>query len=1351
MALINKKTIFGFLLLFISIQVIAKDPYSICFNHIGLNNGLSQSTVFSIAQDRQGNLWFATYDGINKYDGYNFTVYRHKQNDPTSIANDISRVVTVDSRNRLWIGTRSGLSLYDRSKDLFRNYSYTVGKQNIAVNAIFEYTPGYLLLSTNAGLLMFQIAKEKFYSHLLPASIGRLSATHFSKQNGNLYIGTDNGLFCYSTKNKTVEYIRSLGRVRIQYILPQNEQRIWIATEGNGLYLYNPANKSSKNYRRSPSNKNSLISNYIRSLAFDRQNRLWIGTYNGLSIYNENTDNFSSYINNPIDNQSLSQNSVKSIFMDSQGGMWLGTYFGGLNYYHPLRNRFEHLVHNPFENSISDNVVSCMVEDRDHNLWIGTNNGGLDLYHPGSHLFTHYPLKDNSCDEATSNDIKTVFPDPSSSQIYVGAHAGGLCILQPASRQIKRFNTTNSAIPSNDVYAILPDMGGDLWIGTLMGLAKFNKVTQQFTPVRRSADNAPIINRITTLFKDNRNRLWIGSENGLQIFNVQNGSLQRQVILPREALYNHSFVNCIYEAKNGIFWIGTRNGLFGFNERNNQTVHYSTEDVLPNNVVYGILEDSFGRLWISTNKGICCFNPRTRKARNYTEDDGLQSNQFNNASFCRTLNGEMFFGGVNGISTFRPELITDNPYTPKVVITELSLFNKTVRPDDETGILEQNICDTKKIVLNAYQTSFTLGFVVSNYIAGKHNTFSYTLDGYDSKWYTTNDLRQVSYSNLPQGHYVFKVKAANNDGKWNEEVTTLDIVILPIWYKTWWAILLFIIALGVLAYFIFRFLWIRKSMQAEIEMERKEKEHQEAMSQMKIRFYVNIFHELRTPLTLIISPLQEIMNKINDRWVKGQLTYVYRNANRLLHLVNQMMDYRRAELGIFELKLKKANLYSRVLNNFIYYDQLAKKKEIDYNLYSDLQDAEFYFDGNYLDLILNNLLSNAFKYTHKGDRIYVRLNAENNQIILQVSDTGIGIPKDKQSKIFERFYQVDNDYAGSGIGLSLVQRLVELHHGRIELKSEVNEGSTFTIYIPQDKSVYAPNEFASDDEETDSEIENRASIQNKERFILDTESEEDKETENSESKRGTILIVEDNQEIRKFICDGLKDFFTTLEAEDGEKALEVLKNNEIDLVVTDIMMPVMDGITLCKQIKQNIRTCHIPVYMLSAKSDLKDQMEGLQVGADDYIPKPFSISILTAKIQNTLRTRYRLFEKFSNSMDVEPEKITTNAMDEELIKKAVSIVEKNMDNVEFSTDQFAKEMGMSRSNLHLKLKAITGQSAIDFIHKIRFGEACRLLKEGRYNISEISYMVGYNTPSYFATRFKKYVGCLPTEYVKQKK
>lgn len=607
-------------------------PEQINFSYISINEGLSQSTVFSIDQDQRGNMWFATYDGVNKYDGYSFTVYQHNEDDPNSIANDISRIVKADSQGRVWIGTRDGLSYYDEEKDKFRNFFYEKKGKKLQINGIAEISPEQLLISTQEGLTMFDIKESRFVDDSFSTAMHKIVASALYRQGDIIYIGTPvDGLYSYSIPQKKLERITPItGTKQIQAILQQSPTRIWIATEGAGLLLFNPKTQEVKTYHHSASNPKSISSNYIRSLALDSQNRLWIGTFNDLNIYHEGNDSFVSYSSSPVENGSLSQRSVRSIFMDSQGGMWLGTYFGGLNYYHPIRNRFKNIQRIPYKNSLSDNVVSCITEDKDKNLWIGTNDGGLNLYNPNTQQFTHYILQENEREIGIgSNNIKAVYVDEQKSLVYIGTHAGGLTVLHRNSGQMESFNQLNSQLVNENVYAILPDKEGSILLGTLSALVSFNPEKRSFTTIDKEKDGTPFTSqRITILFRDSRKRLWIGGEEGISVFQQEGIEIEKAPILP-ESSVTKMFTNCIYEAANGIIWVGTREGFYCFNEKEKKIKRYTTANGLPNNVVYGILEDTFGRLWVSTNRGISCFNPETEKFRNFTESDGLQSNQFN--------------------------------------------------------------------------------------------------------------------------------------------------------------------------------------------------------------------------------------------------------------------------------------------------------------------------------------------------------------------------------------------------------------------------------------------------------------------------------------------------------------------------------------------------------------------------------------------------------------------------------------------------------------------------------------------------------------------------------------------------
>ena len=1336
-----KKTTICLLFLCIGVNcVFSEVPEQINFSYISINEGLSQSTVFSIDQDQRGNMWFATYDGVNKYDGYSFTVYQHNEEDPNSIANDISRIVKTDSQGRVWIGTRDGLSYYDEEKDKFRNFFYEKKGKRQQINGIAEISPEQLLISTQEGLTMFDIKESRFVDDSFSTAMHKLIASALYRQGDIIYIGTPvDGLYSYSIPQKKLEKITPITETKqIQAILQQSPTRIWIATEGAGLLLLNPKTKEVKAYHHSSSNPKSISSNYIRSLALDSQNRLWIGTFNDLNIYHEGSDSFVSYSSSPVENGSLSQRSVRSIFMDSQGGMWLGTYFGGLNYYHPIRNRFKNIQRIPYKNSLSDNVVSCITEDKDKNLWIGTNDGGLNLYNTKTQQFTHYILQEDEREIGIgSNNIKAVYVDEQKSLVYIGTHAGGLTVLHRNSGKMESFNQLNSQLVNENVYAILPDKGGNLLLGTLSALVSFNPEKKSFTTIDKEKDGTPFTSqRITILFRDSHKRLWVGGEEGISVFQQEGIEIEKVPILP-ESSVTKTFTNCIYEAANGIIWVGTREGFYCFNEKEKKIKRYTTANGLPNNVVYGILEDTFGRLWVSTNRGISCFNPETERFRNFTESDGLQSNQFNTSSFCRTSSGQMYFGGINGITTFRPELLLDNPYTPPVVITKLQLFNKTVRPDDETGILTKNINETESITLKSWQTAFTIEFVVSNYISGQHNTFAYKLEGYDKEWYYLTDKRTVSYSNLPQGTYHFLVKAANSDGKWNTVPTMLEIIVLPIWYKTWWAIMIFLATFIGFITFVFRFFWMRKSMEAELELERRDKEHQEEINQMKMRFFINISHELRTPLTLILAPLQEIINKISDRWTRNQLEYIQRNANRLLHLVNQLMDYRRAELGVFELKVKKENAHQLIQDNFLFYDKLARHKKITYTLHSELEEKEELFDPNYLELIVNNLLSNAFKYSPKYGTILVSVTDNGPSVLIEVEDNGKGIDKESLPRIFDRFYALKNtsNYS-TGIGLHLTREYVELHHGYITADSLPGAYTVFRVELFKGKSHFGENVTFDETLPTN--------------YLADEVIDDNKVNELLSKKYNeTIVIAEDDSEILAYLKDELSTNFRVIAVNNGYDAVKAVMDDEVSLILSDVLMPALNGFQLCSNIKSNIATCHIPIVLLTALSDDNQRIYGIAEGADEYIHKPFNMQYVRLKIIRIIEERKRLASTFAQKFGrlTRHEAANLPCVDDVFRDKLFNLIEAQHSDSNFKIELMSDMLGMSRILLYRKITSIFGMSPSDLLRNFRLQKAVQLLTDQRRNVSEVAYIVGFSSPAYFAKCFKSVYNMTPTEYM----
>ena len=1304
------------------------------FTRLSIQDGLSESVVLASCQDGAGHMWFATQDGLNRYNGYGFTVYRNEPEDSTTIADNVARIIFRDSKDRMWFGTAEGLSLYDFEKDVFRNYP----TEDNGVTGIAELEEGQKLAVASGGRLrVFDIQTRKWEDGMVAPLKESFGAYRLIRHENTILVGTmKQGLFCYDIQEKELTKVSAVKcSSPIQSMFVENG-RLWMGTEGEGLFRMDIGSKETVNYRYNSPEDRKITSNYVRALSTDIYGRMWVGTFNGLCIIDEGK--ITSMVSSPEGGSMLSQSSVRCISRDTQGGMWLGTWYGGINYWHPQRNRFRSIRHSRHGNSINDDVVSCITEDSDGNLWIGTKNGGVNFHDKKTGRYTYFQTTSGMLSESMeSNDIKDIHIHEDGN-IYVGAHAGGISIIDRAGRKMIHCQGQNEAAPL-DVYSIKSAGRDRLWVGTLSGLKSFNIKTGVFTDVSRDCLGTAIpITNIMTILKHSDGYLWLGGADGACCLKDEDGILTVDMLLPA---FKGRSVQHIFEASTKVVWLATRNGLVSIDRKEGITAIYTRKEGLPSNIIHGIEEDESGRLWISTESGISCLNPFTGRFRNFTSNEGITNTPLNPKSHCRRKNGEMLFGGIYGITAFSPANIEDNPFTPSPQIERLQVLSKTVRPDDGSGILKSNIMITDKIRLRHNRNSFTLEFSVVNHLAGRHNTFAYKLEGLEKEW-TETDMRSVSYSNLSQGNYRFMLKAANNDGKWNEHPTILDIEVMPVWYRTTFASIsmILLILLGITGGY--RYIINRKEKENKSKLEKQEKAHQNDIHQMKMRFFINISHEMRTPLTLIINPLQEMIAKSNDTWMQKQLKYVERNAKRLLHLVNQLMDYRRAELGVFKLKIRPENVHKIIKENWAYYEKLAIKKKIRYSLISNVEGRIIHIDGQYLELILNNLLSNAFKYTETGE-ITISASEQDGNLSISVSDTGRGIAEGEQEKIFERFYQTDSQHIGSGIGLSLVQRLVELHHGQIKLQSEPGQGSIFTVTLPLSLSAYSPEEIGS------SEPTEAHSINSPDMYIIESEKQEDESGEISEKKRGKILIAEDNDEVRTYMKNGLSKIFDIKLAKNGEEALQMLKEDLPDLVVTDMMMPVMDGKKLCMNIKQNISTSHIPVIMLSAKTDSKDEFDALKSGADDFMPKPFSMSVLVTKIQNMLRTLHHIQDKATNSMEISPEKISFNTMDEEFLTKAISTVESHMDDTTFSTTEFAKAMNMSRSNLHLKLKALTGESALDFIRKIRFKEACRLLKDGRYSISEISDRVGFNTPSYFATCFKKYMGCLPTEYIRK--
>ena len=1319
-------------------QAQVQDRY---FRTISVDKGLSQSSVFAIQQDTLGFIWIGTQDGLNRYDSKGFKVYRPIKNVKNSLQSYYIRSLFTDHKGQLWVGGNQGISVYNYDTDSFTNYKLPRSIGEWYISSITEDSTHKIWATSITGeVFILSPEAQNFTTIKFNASSHEIKKiAYIGLWQKQIILGTDVGLFKLKLNNHELIKI-DLG-VKKPYIndVYIDGKNLWVATEGFGVICFDTKNRKTISLLHSAGTK-SIADNNIRCIGKDTEGNIWLGTFRGLSIFNPNTNSFNNYYHQTSQPYTISQNSVRCFFKDKQNGIWLGTYYGGLNYYHKSDIKFNLLSQNSGKPSLNDEVIGVIKQDAKGNFWIGSNDKGVNYWNKNANTISYFSNSENNPNSLSSNNIKAIAFD-NSGNVLIGTHNGGLNLLNPNTGSVQRFrhdeNNPNS-ISGDLVYSLLKDSKGRIWIGTRSGLDQFHPETKTFTHIHLDkAGKRPTSDDITYLFEDSKQRIWIGTTNGVTLFypdvllfgNIGHGKLSDDI------------VNCVTEDQKHRIWIGTREGLKLYDEAQESFINIKVKIDFLKETIYGIIPDEDGNLWISTNSGLIKFNPDKGSIQAFDENDGLQNKQFNDYSFCKAKDGMLLFGGIKGITYFYPSMVKQRPVPLKLSFTGLEVLNKNVAVGDETDILEEHIDQTKELEIAPEYKQFSIFFNTFNYISSNRTYYLYKLDGIDKDWQRTEQLK-VSYSNLPSGRYNLQIKAIGPNGEMSA-VRSLKIIILAPWYKTFWFFLMLLTIIGTAAYIGYRIIKERINAVQQLKVERIDKERVSYINQVKMDFFTNVSHELRTPLTLILAPLEELLKMpFTDKTFKKKHELMFINAKRLYNLVDQLFEFRKTEMGTRQLKVGKGDIVSFTREIFESFKPLSEKNNIHYTYNTEELNLIFYFDKDAMEKILFNLLSNAFKYTKSGQSINVELVKKNNTVQIKVADTGVGISEEDLSKVFDRFYQVNNREMnlGSGVGLAFTKRLVELHHGNISVESAMEKGSAFTIAIPVSDQVYKNDQHVEESAYdlsiiSDNELETDDSLLEEENEII----EKDQPTK--------LLIVDDNKEI----LDYLKDYFDTIYdvtvAYDGQMALELLEIQPFDIIISDVMMPELDGLHFCKRVKQNINTSHIPFMLLTARTETSQQIKGLEMGADDYITKPFSTPLLAAKITNLLRSRKRLKEYYSVGKEMVPENIAFNVLDEEFLKQAIHIVEDHLADSEFSVDQFSKEIGMSRSNLYLKLKAITGESAMDFIKRIRFKKAVELMQSKRYTIAQITYMCGFNSPSYFSTAFKQHYGCMPSEYL----
>ncbi|MFO7526182.1 MAG: two-component regulator propeller domain-containing protein, partial [Ignavibacteriaceae bacterium] len=1185
-------------------------------------HSLAANAVRVIYEDNSGIIWIGTGGGgINKYnyDKENFIRYIHNPNDSTSISANYIYSICEDKSGNLWVGTEWGLNFFNRSTEKFRSYKNIPGDSTS--------------LSSNLITAVFEDSKSNLWIGTIDGGLNL-----FDRNNGKFI------RFMHDPDDP-----KSLSHNKVTGICEDKFGNVWVSTLGGGLNKITSTNNihstNFKSFKNIPDDPTSLSDNDIASFYIDKNNTMWLATWGGglnktISSLNDSHLSFISFKNDPDDLASLSSNNVSTIYQDNSGILWIGTWGGSINLINLSQKQFRHYNrerNNP--NSLSANGVMSVFEDKAGIIWIGTWDGGLNKWDRSTNKFTHYKHSSNNPFSLSDNSVSAIYEDMDG-DFWIGTWNGGLNKFDRTTGKFYHLNHNSndpSSLSDNRILSITEDDSGMLWIGTYYaGLNKFDKNDGRFTHYKNDPDSPNSLKStdVHSLLIDNFGILWIGTKHGgLQSLDLKSEKFSFYKNIPGDLnTISNDKISALYQDKSGTLWIGTQDG--GLNKFDRETVKFKNfrmSDGLVSNFVMGILEDDSSNLWISTSNGLSKFNISTESFRNYFVEDGLQNNEFEELSAYRKIRtGELIFGGVNGFNIFYPDSIKDNTHIPPVYITDFKLFNKPVligydSRSDRT-ILKRSIIGCEEIELNHSDNVFTIEFAALDYQAPNKNRYAYMLEGFDKAWiYTDAENASATYTNLDPGDYVFRVKGSNNDGYWNEEGASIKIIILPPWWRTNIAYFIYFLLIGSMVYFIWKAQLKRIKNKQEYEMSKFEAQKLHEVDELKSRFFANISHEFRTPLTLIMGPSKQLLDVIRENSAREQLILIHRSARKLNRLVDELLDISKIEAGEMKLKACPANLVSVVKELVLTFCSLAERKKICLNITSEDSEIIAYIDKDKFDKIITNVLSNAVKFTPEGGKVDVKIQAspksppkeetlgiakqfsderqtipasvwkdqaEHNvrdYVEIIISDSGIGIPKEQLDMIFDRFFQVDGghtrEFEGTGIGLSLTKELVDLHKGKIVVESEEGRGTTFKLIFPLGK------DHLHSDEICEEEIEQDKNELKELNGFDDYFRQKSYTTDEMESTgKPVLLIVEDNPDVRKYITIILGEYYQIIEAEDGEDGLKKSIEQIPDLIISDIMMPKLDGFKMCNILKSDERTSHIPIIMLTAKATIEDKI-----------------------------------------------------------------------------------------------------------------------------------------------------------------
>jgi len=1331
------------------------------FFNISSKDGLSSNVVTAILKDHMGYMWFGTDDGLNKFDGQHFTIYRHKIGDTTSIAANDILDLHEDEAGNLWIGTRSGLVWYDREKDAFRNFKET---ETMSITAVTSDANLYIWIANYEGLSILDSKTGKFSTLRLKREQDRKIVQQavlqlYRDRKMRIWLGTRTGLYQYKSKEQVLEHFAhsdenssSLSGNYISAITEDMQGNIWVGTT-EGLSMLMPDGKGFINYHHHQAERSSLSSNIIYTIATDPEGKLWIGTEEGLDMLEPVKGKVSRVERNTRNQYSLVGKSVKGILIDNQGVFWVATFRGGINKYDKNLAFFNLRQSNPFDPvGLSAPVVTSFVEGEAGRIYVGTDGGGLNLFNATTGTFRHIPI---GC-ASDGGSLSILAMERKAQEIWIGTYLNGLFILNTQTgrcRQLKAGNNSSS-ISGNNIFCLKVDSRGNVWIGANgEGVTCYDnqrKVFIHYNGNQAGQPSIPLNGYIRAIEEDRQGNIWIGSSGtGIAIYNPLTGS--SKILNKANSDLPSDNITALYTGREGTVWVGTAGGGLTRYTEDGAMVSFSEENGLANGVVYKILEDNHGKIWLSTNKGISSFDLIARKFKNYSYYNGIQRSPFVLGAGLKLANGRLFFGGTDGFNYFDPQRLPFNKSVPRVVLTDLKISNQRVQPAKNSPI-QQHISVANEIQLD-YKQNFSLSFVALNFTSPQENRYFYKLENFDKDWNSVGQTTTAVYTNLDPGEYIFKVKAASDTEEWITPVTSIKVVVRPPFWLTIYAYTFYLIAVVSILLLIrhrgiqklkARFVIEQERLQVQqlIEQERRESERLHEFDQMKIKFLTNLSHEFRTPISLIMGPVQQLIQQETNNPRNQRLQMIKRNARRLLNLVNQLLDFRNIKEQEQKLQTTEGDFIAFIREVAESFKDLADRKSINFEFRSNIKTYFTFFDHNKVERILFNLLSNAFKFTLEGGEVSLKIAHRNGKegLTIILSDTGVGMQEEVKERIFDRFFQSEIQGAvlnqGSGIGLSIAKEFVKMHGGTIEVESIAGKGSTFSLYFP----------FT---EIEDTGLANEDAVE--ELLTERTTPEECSRDTVRDTALPLILLVEDNEDFRFYLKDNLKTFYRIVEASNGKEGWQKVLSLHPQLVVSDISMPYLSGIELCRKIKADKRTNHIPVILLTALTGKENQLLGLETGASDYMTKPFNFEILHVKIRNLLALNQQLKRTYSKQLTVSRPEVKIVSEHEKLLGKVLEYIESNLTNARLSVEDLSRNVGMSRGSLYTKMLELTGETPIEFIRSVKLDKAAILLEKSDLNVAQVCYSVGFATPNYFAKAFRARFNMLPSEYINLKR